>query len=141
MVSTPLAAIGIDRVVAIIWGICTERYTAGNSLESSRHHVNHFCPSLPGITPGLKDHRYSSVPGVTPGLKDYLCRLLGNLYLVLHRWEFPGIAPQSSWNTAGHPSGITPGLEDHLAVVLLGISGTPLTLRQDRRRPSLAIPD
>ena len=54
--------------------ICTERYTAGNSLESSRRHVDHFCPSLPGITPGLKDHRYSSTPGITPGL----CRLLGS---------------------------------------------------------------
>ena len=39
---------------------CTERYTAGNSLESSRRDVDHFCPSCPGITPGLKDHHYSS---------------------------------------------------------------------------------
>ena len=104
LVSMPLAAVGIDRVVAIVWGICTERYTAENSLDSSRRNVDHFCPHLPGITPGLKDHHYSSTPGITPGLKDHLCRLLGNLYLVLHRWEFPGIAPQSSWNTAGYPS-------------------------------------
>ena len=104
LVSMPLAAVGIDRVVAIVWGICTKRYTAGNSLDSSGRHVDHFCPRLPGITPGLKDHRYSSTPGITPDLKDHLCRLLGNLYLVLHRWEFPGIAPQSSWNTAGYPS-------------------------------------
>ena len=36
--------------------------------------------------------------------------------------------------------GITPGLENHLVEVLLGISGTLLTLGPDRRRPSLVIP-
>ena len=115
MVSTPLAAVGIDRVVAIVWGICTERYTAVNSLESSRRHVGHFCPSLPGITPGLKDHRYSSTLSITPGLKGSPLLLSGEFV--------PSVTPLGTplelrRNPPGIPldtlPGITPGLEDHL---------------------------
>ena len=62
------------------------------------------CSSLPGITPGLKDHCCPSTPGITPGLKDHLCCLLGNLYRALHRWEFPGIGPLSAWNSTAHSS-------------------------------------
>ena len=28
---------------------------------ASRRHVDHFCPSRPGVTPGLQDHSYTSV--------------------------------------------------------------------------------
>ena len=59
-ISTPLAAVGIEPVVATFWGNYTELYSR-NSLESSCRHVDHFCPSRPGVTPGLQDHSYTSV--------------------------------------------------------------------------------
>ena len=41
---------------AAFWGICTGRYTAGNSLELRRNPPGIPLPTLPGITPGLEDH-------------------------------------------------------------------------------------
>ena len=37
-------------------GICTKRYTAGNSLELGRYPPGTPLPTLPGVTPGPKDH-------------------------------------------------------------------------------------
>ena len=44
-----------------ILGEFVPSYTVENSLESSCRHVDHFCPSRPGVTPGLQDHSYTSV--------------------------------------------------------------------------------
>ena len=111
------------------------------------------------------DHCCSSLPGITPGLKDHLCCLLGNLYRALHRWEFPGIGPPSAWNiweSADFPpgstspplSGIIPGPQDSICLApsfgshnctiryseCVCLNSQP-TLRQDRRRhPCLIIP-
>ena len=41
-------------------------YTVGNSLESSRRHVDHFWPIRPGVTPGLEDHLVEVLLGI-PG--------------------------------------------------------------------------
>ena len=59
-ISTPLAAVGIEKTSPHSGGIIPS-YTVRNSLESSCRHVGHFCPSRPGVTPGLQDHFYTSV--------------------------------------------------------------------------------
>ena len=41
---------------AAFWGICTERYTAGNSLELLCNPPGIPLATLPGITLGLEDH-------------------------------------------------------------------------------------
>ena len=101
--------------------------------------MDHSWPSRPGVTPGLKDHPHSSA----------WCnsRLPGSPLQPSGEFVLSGTTLGIPWNCAAilleyrwMPLGITPGLEDHLVKVLLGISGTPLTLRPDRRRPSLVIP-
>ena len=103
--------------------------------------MDHFCPSRPGVTPGLQDHSYTSVwcntrplgppppvSGIIPGLQDLLCRLLGNWYPTTPCWEFPGIVPRTPGILLDHSPGIIPGLKDHLPGVFLGILPTPVAL-------------
>ena len=87
--------------------------------------MDHFCPSR---------------PGVTPGLQDLLCRLLGNWCPTKPRWEFPGIVPRTPGIPLDHSPGIIPGLEDHLPEVLLGILPTPVALLGETRPLGFYLP-
>ena len=86
-----------------ILGEFVPSYTVGNSLESSCRHVDHFCPSRPGVTPGLQDHSYTSVwcntrppgPPLPPSGE-----LVPNNTLLGIPWN----CAANSWNTAGPPS-------------------------------------
>ena len=126
-ISTPLAAVGIEKTSPYSGGIIPS-YTVGNSLESSCRHVDHFCPSRPGVTPGLKDHSYTSVwcktrpPG--PPLPPS-----GELVdPTAPSWEFPGIVLRNSWNTAGPLSWYHTRTRGPPSRVLLGLQSTPVAL-------------
>ena len=90
--------------------------------------MDHFCPSRPGVTPGLKDHSYTSVWCNTRPLGPLAAcvwcntrppgpplppsgELLNQLYPVGNSLELcretPGIP-------LDHSPGLLPGLEDHL---------------------------
>ena len=113
LISSPLAAVGIEKTSPYS-GEFIPGYTVGNSLESSCSHVDHFCPSRPGVIPGLWDHPLP-VSGIIPGPQDLLCRLLGNWWIQLHP---VGNSLESCRKTLGlpldHSPDIIPGLEDHL---------------------------
>ena len=79
--------------------------------RASRRHVDHFCPSRPGVTPGPQDHSYTRVWCNTRPLGPLSARVWCNTRppgplqppsgeLVIPAtpsWEFPGIVPQNSW--------------------------------------------
>ena len=142
----PLAVTGVDRVVAVVWGICIERYTAGNSLESSRpsfgpllfqsswyntrtqgsplsqyswYNTRTTSAAFWGIcteryTAGnsLELGRYPSgtpppiLPGVTPGPKDRLRRR--------PPWNLWKSDDSPSGSTSPPLSGIIPGPQDSI---------------------------
>ena len=86
---SPLAATGVDQVVAAFWGICAECHTAGNSLELGRLLLGTPLPIPPGITPGTKDRLRRRPPWNPLELDD---------------------SPPGS--TSPHLSGIIPGPQD-----------------------------
>ena len=115
-------------------------YTVGNSLESSCRYVDHFCPSRPGVTPGLQDHFHTSVWCKTrlPGPP-----LLPSGKLVnptTPSWEFPGIVPRNSWNTAGPLPWYHTRTRGPPSRVLLGLLSTPVALLGKTRLPGIRIP-
>ena len=79
--------------------------------RASRRHVDHFCSSLPGVTPGPQDHSYPHVWCNTRPLGPLTARVWCNTRppgplqppsgeLVIPAtpsWEFPGIVPLHSW--------------------------------------------
>ena len=93
--------------------------------RASRRHVDYFCPSRPGVTPGPQDHSYTRVWCNTRPLGTLSARVWCNTRppgplqppsgeLVIPAtpsWEFPGIVPLK---LLGLLPGIIPGLEDHL---------------------------
>ena len=131
-ISTPLAAVGIEKTSPYSGGIIPS-YTVGNSLESSCRHVDHFCPSRPGVTPGLQDHFYTSVWCKTrpPGP---LLPPSGELVdPTAPSWEFPRIVPRNSWNTAGPLSWYNTRTRGPPSRVLLGLLSTPVALLGETR--------
>ena len=79
--------------------------------RASHRHVDHFCPSRPGVTPGPQDHSYTRVWCNTRPLGPLSARVWCNTRppgplrppsgeLVIPAtpsWEFLGIAPLNSW--------------------------------------------
>ena len=138
----PLAAAGVDRVVVIVWGICTECYTAGNSLESSRRPCGPLLFQSPWYntrTQGspLFQHSWSNsrppgspllpsgefVPSATPLRIPWNCAAI----LLEHRCPPFLVSHQDSRTT--------------FAAVLLEIPGNQPALHQDQcRQPCLVIP-
>ena len=139
LVSTPLAALGIDRVLAIFWGIYTELHSREfPGIQSSPRR-----PLLP--QPPWYNTR---PPG--PLQSQHLVWFQASRTSSAAFW---GIGLQrypvgNSLELCRNPTGIPldtlpriiPGLEDHLPEVLLGIPGTLLTLHPDWRRPCLVKP-
>ena len=90
--------------------------------------MDHFCPSRPGVAPGLQDHFYTSVWCKTrpPGPPLPPSRELVDP--TAPSWEFPGIVPRNSWNTAGPLSWYHARTRGPPSRVLLGLLSTPVAL-------------
>ena len=128
LVPTPLAAVGIDRVIAAFWGICTEL------------HSREFPGiQLPPRGPLLLQPPWCNTRPPGPLLSQRLVWFQASRTSSAAFW---GIGIQrhpigNSLELCRNPPGIpldtlpviTPGFEDHLPDVLLGIPGTLLTLR------------
>ena len=138
-ISTPLAAVGIEPAVATFWGNYTELYSREFPGIQCRQ-VDHFCPSRPGVTPGLQDHFYTSVWCETrpPGPPLPPSGELVNP--ATPSWEFPGIVPRNSWNTAGPLSWYHTRTRGPPSRVLLGILSTPVTVLGETRPLGILIP-
>ena len=139
LVSTPLAAVGIDRVIAIFWGICTELHSR----------------EFPGIQPPPRGPLLSQLPWYNtrppgPLLSQRLVWFQASRTSSAAFWGIGiqrhpvGNSLELCRNSPGIPldnfPGIIPGLEDHLPEVLLGTPGILPTLRPDWRRPCLVKP-